>query len=147
MKYVLKHFPFHAIPYDFRFSVEERIKKHQEEIEQKARTAKAEMEKNVLFAEAIIWLQSRGKVLGTDFTAENAIAVADEIAAGEEISKQKAILLGNDCHINFDGQNCDEPCAGWDGNSRRCQCGNRRVCWSYGYGHSFKTPSIYGEAY
>lgn len=29
--------------------------------------------------------------------------------------------------IDFDGQNCEDPCAGWDGESRRCECGNRRV--------------------
>jgi hypothetical protein len=35
----------------------------------------------------------------------------------------------------FDGWNCEEygfddsSCAGWDGYSHRCSCGNRRVCW------------------
>jgi len=35
---------------------------------------------------------------------------------------------------SFDGMNCndylgfgDEECEGWDGESRRCYCGNRRV--------------------
>jgi hypothetical protein len=38
--------------------------------------------------------------------------------------------------IDFDGQNCEytldegEVCGGWDGNDRRCECGNRRVGWS-----------------
>ena len=31
--------------------------------------------------------------------------------------------------IDFDGQNCDD-CGGWDGESRRCDCGNRRVYWA-----------------
>lgn len=31
--------------------------------------------------------------------------------------------------IGFSGNNCDDPCAGWDGESRRCECGNRRVSW------------------
>ncbi len=33
----------------------------------------------------------------------------------------------------FDGQNCDDfdqVCLGWDGESRRCSCGNRRVTWN-----------------
>jgi hypothetical protein len=36
--------------------------------------------------------------------------------------------------VPFDGQNCEDAwdeganCAGWDGESRRCECGNRRVC-------------------
>ena len=36
----------------------------------------------------------------------------------------------------FEGMNCDDysdemgsTCGGWDGESRRCECGNRRVNW------------------
>ncbi len=40
-------------------------------------------------------------------------------------------------YVSFNGQNCedaryndDDPeCRGWDGYSRRCDCGNRRVSW------------------
>ncbi len=34
--------------------------------------------------------------------------------------------------VDFCGQNCESSsgCAGWDGNSRRCDCGNRRVYWA-----------------
>lgn len=42
--------------------------------------------------------------------------------------------------ILFSGQNCDD-CAGWDGLSRRCNCGNRRVSWTID--HNFP----YAEAY
>lgn len=31
---------------------------------------------------------------------------------------------------DFCGNNCEGPCRGWDGVSRRCDCGNRRVCWA-----------------
>lgn len=32
--------------------------------------------------------------------------------------------------INFEGNDdCDETCRGWDGEGRRCECGNRRVGW------------------
>ena len=38
--------------------------------------------------------------------------------------------------ISFDGMNCNDykdeselECDGWDGSSRRCECGNRRVYW------------------
>lgn len=33
--------------------------------------------------------------------------------------------------IPFEGQNCEYfgECEGWDGDSHRCQCGNRRVTW------------------
>ena len=27
--------------------------------------------------------------------------------------------------------NCDDDCRGWDGNDRRCDCGNRRVFWEW----------------
>lgn len=47
-----------------------------------------------------------------------------------------AVLPGPGETIDFDGQNCDDvaydgdgPCYGWDGYSRRCSCGNRRVSW------------------
>ena len=40
---------------------------------------------------------------------------------------------------DFDGNNCSEVedemgtvCNGWDGVSRRCECGNRRVNWEIG---------------
>lgn len=39
--------------------------------------------------------------------------------------------------IDFDGMNCfdcseeGEKCRGWDGESRRCDCTNRRVDWEY----------------
>ena len=32
--------------------------------------------------------------------------------------------------LAFAGQNCANPCRGWDGIDRRCDCGNRRVCWA-----------------
>jgi hypothetical protein len=46
--------------------------------------------------------------------------------------------------FDFSGQNCDPDegeCPGWDGVSRRCVCGNRRVEWICDHG------SWYGEAY
>jgi len=39
---------------------------------------------------------------------------------------------GKQFPIQFDGMNChdfDNGCDGWDGESRRCNCGNRRVYW------------------
>lgn len=34
--------------------------------------------------------------------------------------------------VDFEGMNCNDweyKCGGWDGVSRRCDCGNRRVYW------------------
>ncbi len=51
-------------------------------------------------------------------------------------SEQEAIdnaLADHGYQEDFDGKNCDDisdnECAGWDGESRRCDCGNRRVYW------------------
>jgi hypothetical protein len=46
-------------------------------------------------------------------------AVQDKIAQFEKTGE----------YYDFSGQNCDGPCPGWDGSSRRCACGNRRVSW------------------
>jgi len=70
-------------------------------------------------------------------TAEEAIAAG--IAAG-----------GDD---DFVGMNCNDyldddamECGGWDGESRRCECGNRRVSWETGQYDSGKFYA-YGVAY
>ena len=38
--------------------------------------------------------------------------------------------LSNNIFIPFCGNNCDD-CMGWDGESKRCECGNRRVSWEW----------------
>lgn len=30
---------------------------------------------------------------------------------------------------DFEGKNCEDENCEWDGIDRRCNCGNRRVCW------------------
>jgi hypothetical protein len=58
--------------------------------------------------------------LGQTYNApEEAIAAAKASASEEGM-------------ISFDGHNCDDlgrDCMGWDGESHRCDCGNRRVYW------------------
>lgn len=50
-------------------------------------------------------------------------------------TEQEAIAKGiENAYVEFNGMNCEDwddnaYCAGWDGESRRCQCGNRRVGW------------------
>jgi hypothetical protein len=54
--------------------------------------------------------------------------------------------------VEFDGQNCEDAwdegadCDGWDGNDRRCECGNRRVSWAFSE-HPKGVWSFYAEAY
>lgn len=50
----------------------------------------------------------------------------------EELVKEK-LESGRD-PFEFDGWNCSDlennDCDGWDGESSRCNCGNRRVYWA-----------------
>lgn len=58
----------------------------------------------------------------------------------EAIAYAEAMAEANGGVDEFEGMNCndylsdDKPeCIGWDGSSRRCECGNRRVYWeAYG---------------
>ena len=49
--------------------------------------------------------------------------------------------------FDFSGNNCndyeDRGCKGWDGIDKRCECGNRRVCWQY----DNEDDVLYAEAY
>lgn len=44
--------------------------------------------------------------------------------------------------LSFEFSGCDE-CEEWDGESARCSCGNRRVCWVL----SDDKTEVYPEAY
>lgn len=62
---------------------------------------------------------------------------------GEEAAKCYADEKRGDIetfgYIPFNGWNCedleDNYCFGWDGDSHRCDCGNRRVSWDFFDGH------------
>lgn len=53
---------------------------------------------------------------------------------------EEAIQAGIENGVDeFEGMNCNDyledgadECTGWDGESRRCDCGNRRVSWETG---------------
>lgn len=74
--------------------------------------------------------------------------------ATEQLAETAAINKSEDMHrqgitIDFDGMNCEDAggmCDGWDGRSRRCECGNRRVGWSFTEFND-KTWGFYAEAY
>lgn len=60
-------------------------------------------------------------------------------------------FYGHNCnsggYSRYEGEYSDSDdapkCNGWDGSSRRCECGNRRVSWEY----DEKGDYIYAEAY
>jgi hypothetical protein len=45
----------------------------------------------------------------------------------EEEAIAKGVANGVDEFIG--NEYCDDDCFGWDGEDRRCYCGNRRVSW------------------
>lgn len=76
-------------------------------------------------------------------TLQEAMAAAD--------AKSAAMLETWDT-VEFDGQNCadaweeGETCDGWNGNDRRCECGNRRVSWAFSE-YPKGAWTFYAEAY
>jgi hypothetical protein len=107
--------------------------------EQDERDAKGHRDK------AVKYLLEAGLTYGTDFTADNAVLVANDRAYELEIARRSEEI--GDGFIDFNGScNC-ENCCGWNPKAHRCQCGNRRVCWVTATGFSFLQPDIYAEAY
>lgn len=87
------------------------------------------------------FLAARGKVVGKDYEAHEALEIANGIAADEAIAAQKA----EGGFISFGGDDTCERCSGWDMESHRCACGNRRVGWdSYG---DFENMHVYAQAH
>ena len=74
---------------------------------------------------------------------ELARAAADEKSADMEKNWDIVEFGDHNCADAWDeGENCD----GWDGNSKRCQCGNRRVDWAFTE-YPKGIWSFYAEAY
>lgn len=97
--------------------------------------------KDEITQRAIIYLQKQERQLGIDFNLENAIEVANDVAFNIEVE----ILKASGKLFSFSGEDSCEDCAGWDGVSRRCYCGNRRVDWTYE--GNFECMHVYAEAY
>lgn len=114
----------------------------EEKVRADRRAALARDEARIALAvRAVDWLRARGKEPGRDYEAGQAIDVANDLAAEEE---QKRLVAGG--RVDFCGSDYCEGCDGWDGESRRCDCGNRRVNWTRHDHHTFETPAVYAEA-
>jgi len=64
----------------------------------------------------------------------------------EDRMKQLAnVKMDESCGwIDFNGDvNCEDKCQNWDGESKRCECGNRRVDWEY----NSDIGCVYAQAY
>lgn len=104
-------------------------------------------EKSKLRGKAVEYLLSRGRKINEDFEVDWALSEANKLAYEEEKVRRITRIAESGILTDFNGQNCEE-CDGWDGVSRRCDCGNRRVGWNlYESDDFFLGPFIYGEAY
>lgn len=122
---------YHDIHYyrNLRKEAKEERKKERE----MEKTTKMGKEKN---ERAVIYLIGKGKVLGTDFSLDDAYEVANSLAFDIEIKKQEGST------IPFD--ECDE-CNEWTVSDKRCSCGNRRVYWECD--GDFEDMNVYPGAY
>ena len=122
----------------------DRVRDIQRDAEEYRRKKSAEIAKGKdveRHARAIAWLAVRGKMPVAHYDLDRAIDAANELAAHEEIERRTA----DQAWHAVNGCTCEGPCPGWDGRSQRCHCGNNRVSWSRGYGHSFEAPTVYAE--
>lgn len=88
--------------------------------------------------EAIEFMKTNGHEVGNG----DLVAQADEIAFDLSIKDE----LTSDGWIEFaDDNDCEDDCKGWDGVESRCDCGNRRVYWTYD-NCDFKDMQIYAMA-
>lgn len=98
------------------------------------------IDKEVLQDDAIEFLVKRGVVIPN---RDAAVDLATDIAIEECITESKS----HGDMISFDGDEYCEECAGWDGESRRCECGNRRVYWEAGWDVTFKNMYVFPSVY
>ena len=74
----------------------------------------------------------------------------------DKLIAEKRLECSEDYYINFYGKNCEpedgeEECQGWDMESNRCECGNRRVHWVINdfdkKDEELTVDDVYAEAY
>jgi hypothetical protein len=128
------------------YETRERMAAEKEKLErEKLEKEKRESERSQYLNEAIKFCLDNGRTFGDGLTVETAITIANDIAFNLEVKRREEEI--GDEYIDFDGQNCEDECAGWSPSNRRCSCGNRRVSWSEGWTADFKNMYIYAEAY
>jgi hypothetical protein len=127
--------------------VSEQAEKERKEREQKAADEKRKRDDDAKALRAVEFLASRGWVLsggvlknGERTWDGGALYLANETRKDDLIAEKL-----KDAPIGFQGDDNCENCGGWDGESRRCECGNRRVGWSWD--GDFENMYVYGEAW
>lgn len=128
--------------------IKTKVMKAREEKKQKTINIESYNKLIELQGKAINYLIEKGKIINVDFTIDNVLSIANSIAYDEAITIKQKELTETHTYIDFNGSDDCENCLGWDGISRRCQCGNRRVSWGARYNADFFLyPYIYGEAW
>lgn len=127
---------------------EARKRKQQEELAKKA-AMEADMKKLNKYAAAIKYIEQRGY---THHPGESRITKGDVACAysnpidlANSIAFAEATKIEKDELISFSGDDECSNCGGWDGESTRCECGNRRVCWDKD--GDFEDMNVYAVAY
>lgn len=129
-------------------SIKNNVLKAREDEKQRLLNTESQQKIIELQGNAVKYLIENGKAINIDFMVDNAISMANSIAYDKAIANQQKELFDTESYIDFNGSDSCENCAGWDGTSRRCQCGNRRVGWASGDNADFfLNPYIYGEAW
>ena len=148
-KYIAKQTPEYLMQDWSARHFDEQVTKHIPDarriLANRAAEAERKAGRDLVLQEAIGFLVIRGKVIGTDFSLENAVQRANDVAYTEEVARRLVELEMHGGWISFHGDESCETCNGWDGVSDRCDCGNRRVYWATTDGHSFQHPSICPE--
>ncbi len=78
-------------------------------------------------------------------TASDIVSLANEIRFEELTNETSKELSESDSFTDFMGSDECNNCRGWDGESHRCECENRRVGWTKD--GDFENMSIYAEAH
>jgi hypothetical protein len=79
---------------------------------------------------------------GAIFESDSFVSCATDVRV-EELKDQR--IDEESGYVRFSGDDECRSCLGWDGDSSRCQCGNRRVSWEYD--GDFEDTNLYASAY
>lgn len=142
VRYLYKKSPQYYFNLNFENDVFNKVNKLRNQKAKEIEKTEVTKKRQELNDEAIAWLLERKYEFGKDFNSETAVEFADESAFEAECNRR----IEENTFFSFAGDDNCEDCSGWNGKSHRCDCGNRRVCWTTGLAHSFKEPYVYAEA-
>ncbi len=103
--------------------------------------SEAEQAREALCMRAIQYCLNHGKTMADISNPDAALYIASQIHRDSLIAE----ATDGEGFQDFSGDDNCEGCAGWDGASHRCECGNRRVSWEYE--GNFENGYIRGVAY